>query len=222
MNKRLNIPFMLMGLLFATTGTPASAATYICLSNGKPVYTTERQGLQSCRLSQMDGITESPQTAFSPAPQVSAEVALPAASAPAADDTPANPSDDDAITQIWQRHEYGSFDNTPILPPLPKPAPVAPNPVVPHTKKPAPPRPRHTVIAPPPRPRHTVITPPPPPKRRDILANEIARENQALAQAQRALQSAQKRQDSAAVRRLSDIVRDREANIRALQQEWKR
>ena len=210
MNKRLNIPFMLMGLLFATTGTPAAAATYICLSNGKPVYTTERQGLQSCRLSQMDGITESPQTAFSPAPQVSAEVALPAASTPATDDTPANPSDD-AITQIWQRHEYGSFDNTPILPPLPKPAPVAPNPVVPHTKKPAPPRPRHTVIA-----------PPPPPKRRDILANEIARENQALAQAQRALQSAQKRQDSTAVRRLSDIVRDREANIRALQQEWKR
>ena len=211
MNKRLNIPFMLMGLLFATAGTPAAAATYICLSNGKPVYTTERQGLQSCRLSQMDGITESPQTDFSPAPQVSAEVALPAASAPAADDTPANPSDD-AITQIWQRHEYGSFDNTPILPPLPKPAPVAPNPVVPHTKKPAPPRPRHTVIAP----------PPPPPKRRDILANEIARENQALAQAQRALNAAQKRQDSAAVRRLSDIVRDREANIRALQQEWKR
>ncbi|QMT34267.1 hypothetical protein LNQ82_07500 [Conchiformibius steedae DSM 2580] len=210
MNKRLNIPFMLMWLLFAATSTPASAATYICLSNGKPVYTTERQGLQSCRLSQMDGITESPQTAFSPAPQVSAEVALPAASAPAADDTPANPNDD-AITQIWQRYEYGSFDNTPILPPLPKPAPVAPNPVVPHSKKTTPPRPRHTLIA-----------PPPPPKRRDILANEIARENQALAHAQRALQSAQKRQDSVAVRRLSDIVRDREANIRALQQEWKR
>lgn len=182
---------------------PARADTYICVIDGKPVFTSVRVQPQ-CVRSQMDGIAESASARFAPPPAVSAAVALPdaAASAPAAD------TGEDDIARIWKRAEYGRFDDTPILPPAPKPPPAAAV-VVPPKKTVAP---RPAGIAPPPK----------PPSRRQILENDIRREQTTLAAAQKQLQAARKRGDAAAVQRWEHTVRDREANVRALNEEWRR
>nr|UOP05750.1 hypothetical protein LVJ77_10140 [Conchiformibius kuhniae] len=181
---------------------PARADTYICVIDGKPVFTSVRVQPQ-CVRSQMDGIAESASAHFAPPPTVSAAVALPnaAASAPAAD------TGEDDIARIWKRAEYGRFDDTPILPPAPKPPPAAT--VVPPKKTVAP---RPAGIAPPPK----------PPSRRQILENDIRREQTALTAAQKQLQAARKRGDAAAAQRWEHTVRDREANLRALNEEWRR
>lgn len=70
-----------------------------------------------------------------------------------------------------------------------------------------------------------VIAPPPPKPqmtRKQILQNEVRNEQTALVRAKAQLNVARKKGDKAKVSRLEQTVRDREANIRAIQSEMGR
>lgn len=205
----------------------AAQTTYICLVHGKPAYTTVKQD-NSCKPSQINGISEANTAIFAPPIRVASEVALPteAASAPIANlDLDAN----DEIAKIWHEHEYGSYDRVPILPP-PKPRVVVAKPDMPSVAPPrsgslktAKPATRSTVYAS--RPTISVVYQAPSVpvlSRRDVLNQEIEREQTALKVAKMQLATAQKRNDSANIIKLNNVVRDRVANVQALQRELSR
>lgn len=213
---------------------PSYATTYICVVQNKPVYTTTPIG-NLCEISDMDGISERGKTIFAPAPVVSSDVALPTAAA----SEPVAPPKSDPIHELWNELEYGSYDKVPITPmiQLPKPETVAPPPP---TAKP-----KITPTKPNPLPtKSTVATPqktneiktvdylPSIPRfnrisegmlnRRQILQQEIQREEAALNIAREQLAAARKRNDAPAVKKYSFIVLDREQNVLALSRELRR
>lgn len=224
MKNKLIFPIILL----CAAPIAAAQTTYICLVHGKPAYTTVKQD-NSCKPSQINGISEANTAIFAPPIRVASEVALPseAASAPIANlDLDAN----DEIAKIWHAHEYGSYDRVPILPP-PKPRAVVAKPDTPHV---APPRSGSLKTAKPAtRTVYTNVSRPtisvayqapsvPVLSRRDVLNQEIEREQTALKVAKMQLATAQKRNDSANIIKLNNVVRDRVANVQALQRELSR
>ena len=196
-------------LLLSAALPCAQAATYICVIDGKPVYTTVRQNKQ-CRLSQMDGLAEQEGGRFAAAETVSPAWALPDA---ASEPPRREDKGEDAIGRIWREHEYGSYDRTPILPPPPIVATPVPPPapaVKPRRLPPIAVVPVRIAASP------KVLT------RREVLEREIRREQTALAAANNRLQAARKRGDAETVKRLQAHILDREHNIRALHEEWRR
>lgn len=146
-------------------------------------------------------------------------------SAPAAADTQAGKSDDqngsDTITKIWEKDQFGSYDDIKIMPRTEasdKPASL-------DVKLRNQPRKTTTVRTPINNRRAPVITPPPQPakpqlSRKQILQREIANEQAALIRAQAQLAKAKKAGGN--TRALEQTVRDRQANVRAIQGELSR
>ncbi|UOO81981.1 hypothetical protein LVJ83_00435 [Uruburuella testudinis] len=192
----------LSACLLAGFAQPLHAATYICQIDGKAVFTTEKQG-RHCQLSSMNGISDAPTDS---------------ASAPAGNDN---------ISRIWEKEQFGSYDDIKILPTVrnnsvtntaeaaapPMNVRLRNQPRKNNAKSKAAPRTAAPVIAPPPKPQLT---------RRQILQNEVRNEQSALVRAQAQLNVARKKGDKAKITRLEQAVRDREANIRAIKSEMGR
>lgn len=205
----MNLRHTFLLILFASG--LAQAKTYICLDNGKPIYTTIKVN-KTCTVSHIDGIASaSAPSAISASTPVSSEVALAQASEPASKTVPQ--MIDDEISRIWTKNELGSFDDTVILPPAPKVenvrTSIKTNVRFPNIRHPAP------VVAAP-------VTRPPQLTRRQLLEQELNREKAALSRAQASLSAARNKKDAASVRRFDAQVRDRKLNIQALEQEMRR
>lgn len=198
----------------------AAPITYICLIHGKPVYTTIKQD-SSCQPSSINGISEAqPQSYIAPI-HVASEVALPTETLSHA--TGSN-HQHDPIAKIWYDYEYGSYDHTPILPP-PPPHPVVIDPILSnqtnthqphHPAKTLPTMNRSSLTIPYKAPAVAILS------RRQVLSQEIEREQAALKVAQLQLAHAKKRHDIANINRLNNVVRDREQNVQSLQRELER
>ncbi len=192
----------LSSLLFlAAPALPAQAATYICKVDGKAAYSTIKVN-SSCKESQMDGISD--KMPDPPAEQAASQT-----------------NGYDVISEIWEREIYGSYDDIKILPSAaesvtnsaapPKleirlrnqPAAASGRP-----EKPAPIRTAAPLYVPPAKPRLT---------RTQILQKEISNERAALVRTKAQLETARKKGGS--IIELLQAVRDREANIRAIERE---
>lgn len=116
-----------------------------------------------------------------------------------------------AETEIAQRlyyqNEFGGMDDVEVLPRRPPPLKI-----------------RLRQAAPPPKPAILRPAPPPPkpPTPRQLIRRDIAAEERALQRTRKALQQAQKQGKTAESETLRKNIADREANIRALQQELQR
>lgn len=195
--------YHLSGIFFILSlfeATPVVAATYICQSDGRAVFSTSKIN-SSCKLSQMDGISER---------------------------SASEPESNDSITQLWEKQQFGMYDDVKIV--APSAAVVtntadAANPklriklrnnksastTAKRNSKPVKPAP--VIAAPPPKPQLT---------RKQILQNEIRNEEVALLRAKAELNVAKKKGDTAKINRLRQTVSDREANIRAIRNEMSR
>ena len=193
--------------VLAAAALPATAATYICQVDGRAVFTTEKTG-SHCQLSSMNGISDD---APADAPATSAS----------------SPERSDNIAKIWEKEQFGRYDDVKILPARPSGVTntaEAASPSVnvklrnqPKSKA----KSRNTA----PRTPAPVIAPPkakPQMTRKQILQNEVRNEQTALVRAKAQLNVARKKGDKAKVSRLEQTVRDREANIRAIQSEMGR
>ena len=130
----------------------------------------------------------------------------------------------DEIDRIWNQSEYGSFDDTVILPPTPQVDTPR------ETKNPNAGKVGSTTVRHQPK-THThsqtakVVAIPPkaaPLTRRQVLQNEINREKAALRTAQMQLNAAQKAGNSKSVTRLTALVNDRQQNLLALEAEMRK
>lgn len=197
----------------------ATVQTYICMNHGKPVYTTVKLN-KSCQVSQMDGIAET-QTATASAvaasdmagvpTAVTEDVALAAAAASEAQGDRTVPQIiNDEIAAIWNRNEFGRYDDTVILPP-PAPDNGGSGKLNVHLRRSAP------------RVSPVIVLPPKPTlTRRQILQQEIDRERAALKTAESRLNSARGRNDLAAAQKYAAQVSDRRQNLIALEAEFRR
>lgn len=203
---------------------PSYATTYICVVQGKPVYTTEQMG-NSCEISNMNGIGEREQITFAPPPIVSSQVALPTTESD--EDESVEPTSwlSDPLYQLWHELEYGSYDKVPIVPmtQLPKNNEIAPVKII----KPKMAQTKDTFAT------KSATAYLPSIKRfnrvgsglvnrRQILLQEIQREQAALTIAREQLTAARKRNDTAAIKKYSLMVLDREQNVIALSRELRR
>lgn len=244
MNPKILLSAVFAGLLSAQ---PALALTnYICQVDGKAVYATEKLN-NTCQVSQMDGISEEtvsvqqtssaslaeitgrsgPETVVLGAQaELYGEPSFNFTGSGAASDAGAQANDQ--ISRIWEKEQYGSYDDVKILPraDVAKPAELdvkirgqagktgrggkdnVSRSVKANTRFPA-----NYVPAP---------TAPPKPKltRKQILQREIASEQAALVRAQAQLARAKKSGGNTGA--LEQTVRDRQANVRAIQSELKR
>ncbi|MDO4878468.1 MAG: hypothetical protein Q3966_04125 [Neisseria sp.] len=187
--------------LAALAAFPARAATYICKVDGKAAYSSIKVN-SSCKESQMDGISDkSPEQAASTAD-----------------------GGYDAISEIWQKEIYGSYDDITILPRATESVTNSAAPPRLEIKlrnqtrqaaggsiRPAQPAPIRTaapLYVPPAKPQLT---------RAQILQKEISNERAALVRTKSQLETAKKKGGS--IIELQQAVRDREANIRAIERE---
>lgn len=191
----------------------AQAVTYICVINGQPVYTTIKQAGQVCEISNMNGIVEH------------------ASNHQNNQDNQYNQSDKDEIYHIWHEYEYGSYDKTPILPRVANTETSLPKPMISQNKNPiktTPKAPSVSSVSSEHLPFSKVIlnrrssVPQGMMNRKQILQQEIQRENMALQIAREQLANARKRGDADMVKRLSMVVLDREQNLMSLRREIKR
>ncbi len=219
------LPLLLGSLLIAAPLLAQARTNYICVINGKAAYTTEKIN-NTCQVSEMDGISDEKATQS----EVIGKSLLdnsPILFGSSDDDfgqAPAN--DSDQIGKIWQKDQFGSYDDVKIMPrtadaPVSgKPAAldvklrnqpvrtgkapvIAPN--IRNMRTPAP------VIAPPSQPAKPQLS------RKQILQREIANEQAALIRATAQLAKAQK--SGGDIKSLQQTVRDRQANIKAIQSE---
>lgn len=208
-------------ILLAMSAPSFAQNTYICQLHGKAAYTTVKIN-STCQLAKINGLTEAKRTVFAPPIAVASEVALPN------DNNEINiaTAENDPIAQIWYEYEYGSYDRTPILPPPPPRSEV----IVKQTENS---KNVHVATKPSSSPRKVsprvmpiavVYQAPNTPvlSRREVLSQEIEREQIALKIAQTQLAIAQKRHDTANVMKLNLMVRDRLANVQSLQRELQR
>ncbi|MDO5639546.1 MAG: hypothetical protein Q4G28_06715 [Neisseria sp.] len=201
-----------LAVLLAAAALPAEAATYICQIDGKAVFTTEKSG-KNCQLSSMNGISDD-------------------APADAHEQSASGATGSDNIAKIWEKQQFGSYDDIKILPAT-RPSGVtntaeAAAPALnvklrnqtKNTGKAATRSKGSAARAPAP-----IIAPPaakPQLTRKQILQNEVRNEQTALVRAKAQLNVARKKGDKSKVTRLEQTVRDREANIRAIQSEMGR
>lgn len=191
--------------VLAAAALPATAATYICQVDGRAVFTTEKTG-SHCQLSSMNGISDD---APADAPATSAS----------------SPERSDNIAKIWEKEQFGRYDDVKILPTRPSGVTNTAEAAAPsmNVKLRNQPKAKRSNTAP--RTPAPVIAPPPPKPqmtRKQILQNEVRNEQTALVRAKAQLNVARKKGDKAKVSRLEQTVRDREANIRAIQSEMGR
>lgn len=223
---------------FGLVALPSSAATYICVVQGKPVYTTTKIG-NLCEISDMNGISERQTTTFAPPPVVSPDVALPNETRQPVAQTP---QESDQLYKLWHELEYGSYDKVPISPitQLPKPTTKSTTKPTINTK----PQVAKKTNSPPKTTQTTTKTNSTESKsaaydyvpsikrfnrvgiglvnRRQILLQEIQREQAALTIAREQLTAARKRNDTEAVKKYSLMVLDRQQNVLALSRELRR
>ena len=214
---------------FLAAMMPVQAATYICVVNGKPVYTTQKVG-SLCEISDMNGIGETGRAVLAPAPKVSDDVALPPENAAALPEIA--PQENDELYHLWHELEYGAYDKVPIAPALslPRSLPEKPTVAMPNKSSSHQKTPVQAATAP-----NRVHVAPTLPQiqrfnrvgvgmlnRRQILQQELQREQAALNIAREQLAAARKRNDATSVQTLSNAVLDRERNVLALMREIKR
>lgn len=225
-----------IGLLAALPGR--ASTNYICQVNGKAVYTTQKVS-QTCQVSEMNGISEESVSVT----RTGTPGEPPAAGAPrtlvltSAAELYGDPSfsfnqggETDQIAKIWEKEQFGAYDDIKIAPRTDAAE------VFPHSSKagndlnvklrnqPAK-TPSRSVKANTRTPSavHTAPIIPPKPKltRKQILQREIAGEQAALVRAQAQLAKA-RQSGKGNVAELQQAVRDRTANVRAIQSELKR
>lgn len=211
---------ILLALIAHTAHAAPKAAplqTYICMNHGKPVYTTVKLN-KSCQVSQMNGIADSIDTATAAsasapaASTVTDDVALTADTTPTASEPAVPQIINDEIAAIWNRNEFGSYDDTVILPPS---APVTGGDSGGKLNVNL----RHNI----PRVSPKIVLPPKPTfTRRQILQQEIDRERAALKTAENQLNNARGRNDLAAAKKYAAQVNDRRQNLIALEAEFRR
>lgn len=210
-----NTLFVSTFLLLASLFSPlAQAETYICVIGGKPYYTTQKTGSQ-CYVSALNGTATTPNTVIT-APTIQAL----GASEPSAQTASVPQEINDEINRIWNKAEYGSFDDTIILPPIPKPV-AEPNQQAVKSKTSVRHQPKNKtrtqtakVVAPPPK--RPVLT------RRQVLQKEIDREKSALRTTRTQLTAAQKSGNATAITRLNRLIYDRQQNLSALEAEMRK
>lgn len=205
---RMNIHFYrcALSVLLAAAALPAGAATYICQVDGRAVFTTEKLG-SHCQLSSMNGISDD-------APTAATENS---ASAPGSDN----------IAKIWEKEQFGRYDDVKILPSRPSGVTNTAEAAAPslNVKLRNQARAKSSVKSKSSKPRTPapVIAPPKPQLgRKQILQNEVRNEQTALVRAKAQLNVARKKGDKAKAARLEQEVRDREANISAIRSEMTR
>lgn len=196
---KLAATFALLGLC-----TSVFSATYICRMEGKAVFSTQKLN-SSCTVSQMDGISDH------------LEVQASVASEPVAD----------PIGKIWETEQFGSYNDIKIIP-------SARDTTVTNTAEAANPKVNvklrnqqvQTAVrnSRPRQPAPVIAAPPPKPQlsRKQILQSEIRNEKAALVRAQAQLNVAKRKGAAVRVQQLQQQIRDREANIRAIESEMKR
>lgn len=211
---------------------PAFALTnYICQVNGKAVYTTQKVS-QACQVSEMNGIAEeriSVERTENPSPPERSASAPNTVLLTSQANLYGEPTfnftrtdETDQIAKIWEKEQFGSYDDVKIVPradtgsdpkandlnvklrnqPAKKPTPVKAT-----TRMP--------VYTPPAVPAKPKLS------RKQILQREIASEQAALVRAQAQLARA-KKSGKGNITELQQTVRDRTANVRAIQSELKR
>lgn len=230
MNKKHLLCTSVLWLLLMPS---ANARTnYICRLDGKAVYTTQKINA-SCQVSEMDGIseetvsvnrTETPKAASFDKKSPNTVVMTTSAELygePSFDFI--QPNENDQITKIWEKEQFGSYDDVKIMPRLEdqKPAelnvkirnnqPFDKNGI--HSGKANTRLPVNYIPAP-------VESSKPKLTRKQILQREIAGEQAALVRAQAMLAKARKSGGSTS--ELEQTVRDRLANVKAIQSELKR
>ncbi|WP_054618970.1 hypothetical protein [Neisseria sp. 83E34] len=230
MKKILFLSTGLLGLLLSQQ--TLARTNYICQLNGKAVYTTQRIN-NTCQVSEMNGISEETVSVERTSTPSMAEI-MGKTPATIALNTQvelygepsfnfANISETDKIAQIWEKEQFGSYDDIKIMPraDIEKPADMnvkIRNQPIDKSKTPA----SRSVQANTRMPANYKPLPPPKPKltRKQILQREIASEQAALIRAQAQLERARK--SGGDTSGLEQTVRDRQANVRAIQNELKR
>ncbi len=221
------LPLLLGSLLLAAPLFAQARTNYICVINGKAAYTTEKIN-NTCQVSEMDGISNEKATKSEVMDKSLLDNSLVLFGSSDDDFGQAQANDNDQIGKIWQKDQFGSYDDVKIMPrtaetPVSgKPAALdvklrnQPTPtrngkapvIVPNMRNmrfPAP------VIAPPSQPAKPQLS------RKQILQREIANEQAALIRATAQLAKAQK--SGGDIKSLQQTVRDRQANIKAIQSE---
>lgn len=182
-------PYLLLSFIL---GLPIFAhADYICKINGKAAFSSTKIN-SSCVVSQMDGISDEPTAAS------------------------ASSTNQDEISRLWAKERFGSYDDVVIVPPESISAP-APKMNVKLRQAQATPAPIRRAPAPIRAATYTPSMTPPKLGRQQILQREIAAERQALSAAQ--TQLAKLKKQGGNITALQQVIRDREANIQALQRE---
>lgn len=187
--------------LLAAAGQ-TQAASYICQVNGKAVFSSEKLNA-GCQLSVMNGISG----------EADGEAAASAA------------GDYDAVSRVVEKEMFGSYDDVKILPRTEPKVAATPAPKLEvHLRKGKTTARSTTVkrgstVRAPVRAAPVAAAPAPKPQlsRRQILQREISNERAALNSAKARLDAAKKSGGNTAS--LQQTVRDREANLRALQRE---
>ncbi|MCG7656177.1 DUF4407 domain-containing protein [Wielerella bovis] len=199
--------------------------TYICVINDKPYYTTQKVGRQ-CYISALNS------TAHTPLP-LATQTSNTIIDAPIIQTVDINNTAEhivqttsvpqtinDEISRIWNTTEYGSFDDTIIIPPTSKPItdttqqPTKSKTIVRNKFKGKTRIQTAKVVAIPAK--LPVLT------RRQVLQKEIDREKLALRTAQTRLTAAQKSGNTATIARLNTLINDRQQNLSALEAEMRK
>ncbi|MDO4641951.1 MAG: hypothetical protein Q4A84_09695 [Neisseria sp.] len=229
MNKKTLLCASIFGLVLIQSA--AARTSYICRLDGKAVYTTQKINA-SCQVSEMDGISEE---------TVSINRTSTPSLAAAKGQTPetivlgtnvelygeptfdfTQPNENDQITKIWEKEQFGSYDDVKIMPRIEDQKPADMNVKIrnqPFDKAGSPSGKANTRL-----PVNYIPAPVEAPKpkltRKQILQREIASEQAALVRAQAQLAKARKAGGNTG--ELEQTVRDRLANVKAIQSELKR
>lgn len=204
-------PYILSSIILLNICAYTQAHTYICYFDGKVIYTSEKQ--KSCYLSIINGLDEHSQNNFNDPIPVSSTVALP--NEILNDEIKSySTSQPDVIEHILYDAEYGHFDQATI--PLPPPKP----PIF-HNTTTYPAHIHHSAQSIQPI-THLILPAKPPLTRREILHQEINREQTALTQALQQLKHATQQNQFNNIQYWKNQITDRQQNIQSLQQELRR
>ncbi|ASK27062.1 hypothetical protein [Neisseria chenwenguii] len=207
---------LLPALILGLTTWQAQAANYICNVDGTPVFTNKKVG-KDCTASQTDGTAEiSDETAQQAQPEKINLKEPPGEAAPEVDDI-----------KILTSKQSGSVTNSadaanPRLNIKLRKGGTAGTADLKSAKERAAELNRKAKIIPAPVIAAPAAKSKPQLTRKQILQNEVRNEQAALVRAKAQLSVAQKKGDVAKISRLNQAVKDREANIRAIQGEMRR
>ncbi len=196
------ILWIVSGLMLSSNTWAEQNESYACLQDGKTLYTTVKINEQ-CQLLSTGALAANYASESASVPQII----------------------DHELTKVWDKNEYGMFNDVVIIPPIPTISVQSDKPKVNDKVMSVNLRKQPTIKTVTRQDLVRLVSLPPKPAmltRRQILQQEIDREQAALRNAKTQLALAQKSNNATAIARFSAQVKDRQLNLDALQEEMRR